>query len=80
MTPADRARIAREWGIPEDQIPEPTVCPPCQFSEPTEAWRDLRQMHWNLMVRRNKFAALAEREGRQINQPRQTGGNPGFAE
>jgi hypothetical protein len=64
MTPADRARIAREWGIPEAEIPEPTVCPPSTWAADLIGWRDLRQMQFRLMVRRNKFARLAEREGR----------------
>lgn len=64
MTPADRARIAREWGIPEDQIPEPTVCPTGATAERLDGWRDIRRANWDRFMRARKFQALAEREGR----------------
>lgn len=69
MTPADRQRIARQWGIPEAEIPEPTVCPTGATSERVDGWRDIRKANWNRFQRARKFQALAEREGRNL-EPR----------
>jgi hypothetical protein len=64
LDPDTAARIAAEWGVPADTLPPVKVCPPNTWAEDLAGWRDLRQMQFRMMVRRNKFAALAEREGR----------------
>lgn len=65
MTPADRDRIAREWGVPAEQIPQPTVCPPAQFSPWQKYTRDqLWRANKRIFHRRQRMEALAIREGR----------------
>lgn len=70
MTPQDRARIAAQWGIPETEIPQPTICPPRKMTPqpPSESWKDIRKRNVKLYARKKRMTELAQREGRQLEE------------
>lgn len=70
MTPQDRARIAAQWGIPETDIPQPTICPPRKMTPrpPSESWKDIRKRNVKLYARKKRMTELAQREGRQLEE------------
>jgi hypothetical protein len=65
MTPADRARIAAEWGIDPAAIPEARIVPRGVSGEtPAGHWSNWRERERRKFGRRRRFEALALREGR----------------
>jgi hypothetical protein len=82
MTDADRQRIAAEWGIPIDQIPPATICPPCVHTPdpPQHHWKDQRVQDMRYRRRQQRMRALAVREGRQRQSERAEMGANGFSE
>lgn len=64
MTDADRARIARQWGVPIDSIPAARVIPRgVSGLQPPASWRDTNRAIAK-SARLRRMRALREREQR----------------
>jgi hypothetical protein len=65
MTPADRARIAAEWGIDPAAIPEPRIIPRGVSGEPPPChWSEMRLRDGRILRRLWRMKKLAKAEGR----------------